>query len=77
MPSLVNGVPLSDSYYLAPKPFGPVIDGKDIFEEAATAAYKKAGFTTVEYLEEWRIHTAAGDLHCMSNTFRDTSKPWW
>ncbi|KAM0743565.1 hypothetical protein ACQRIT_001824 [Beauveria bassiana] len=77
LPVLVNGVPLSDSYYLAPKPFGTVIDGKDIFEEAATAAYKKAGFTTVDYLEEWRIHSAVGDLHCMTNTFRDISEPWW
>ncbi|OAA71275.1 Protein-arginine deiminase [Cordyceps fumosorosea ARSEF 2679] len=77
LPSLVNGVPLSDSHYLAPKPFGPVIDGKDIFEEAAAAAYRKAGFTTVDFLEEWRIHTKAGDLHCMSNTFRDTSAQWW
>ncbi|KAM3461343.1 hypothetical protein NHJ6243_005127 [Beauveria neobassiana] len=56
LPSLVNGVPLSDSHYLAPKPFGIVIDGKDIFEEAATAAYKKAGFTTVQYLDDWRLH---------------------
>ncbi|KAM3518206.1 hypothetical protein MY4038_010152 [Beauveria bassiana] len=77
LPSLVNGVPLSDSHYLAPKPFGAVIDGKDIFEEAATAAYKKAGFTTVHFLEEWILHAAVGDLHCMTNTFRDISEPWW
>ncbi|KAM3439507.1 hypothetical protein NHJ13734_003672 [Beauveria thailandica] len=77
LPSLVNGLPLSDSHYLAPKPFGTVIDGKDIFEEAATAAFKKAGFSTVEYLEEWRIHAGVGDLHCLSNTYRDTAEPWW
>ncbi|KAM3472832.1 hypothetical protein MY8738_008681 [Beauveria namnaoensis] len=77
LPSLVNGVPLSDSYYLAPKPFGVVIDGKDIFEEAATAAYKKAGFTTVQYLDEWFFHMSVGELHCMSNMFRDISEPWW
>ncbi|KAM3560482.1 hypothetical protein MY1884_002932 [Beauveria asiatica] len=77
LPSLVNGLPLSDSHYLAPKPFGTVIDGKDIFEEAATAGFKKAGFSTVEYLEEWRIHAGVGDLHCLSNTYRDTSEPWW
>ncbi|EGX91924.1 putative protein-arginine deiminase [Cordyceps militaris CM01] len=77
LPSLVNGVPLSDSHYLAPKPFGTVIDGKDIFEEAAAAAYKKAGFTTIEFMEEWRIHSVAGDLHCLSNTFRETSEQWW
>ncbi|KAF1730038.1 Protein-arginine deiminase type-4 [Beauveria bassiana] len=77
LPSLVNGVPLSDSHYLAPQPFGTIIDRKYIFQEAATAAFKKAGFTTVDYLEEWRIHSAFGDLHCMSNTFRDISEPWW
>lgn len=76
LPSLVNGVPLSDSHYLAPKPFGPLIDGRDMFEIVASNVYKKAGFT-VDFHDDWLFHSSSGDLHCMTNTFRDTSTPWW
>ncbi|EGX88429.1 putative protein-arginine deiminase [Cordyceps militaris CM01] len=77
LPSLVNGVPLSDAHYLAPKPYGPIFNGHDVFETVAVNQYKKAGFTTVEFLDEWRLHQSSGDLHCFTNTFRDASEPWW
>ncbi|KAM3497284.1 hypothetical protein MY10362_009361 [Beauveria mimosiformis] len=77
LPSLVNGLPLSDSHYVAPKPFGPLINGRDMFEILATSAYKEAGYTTVEFVDDWRFHLASGDLHCFSNTYRDASQPWW
>ncbi|KAI8711040.1 Protein-arginine deiminase type-1 [Fusarium sp. LHS14.1] len=50
-PGIVNGVPLSDTVYLAPNPWGPVINGRDIIADAVTAAYAKANYT-VNY---WRI----------------------
>ncbi|GKT54514.1 protein-arginine deiminase [Colletotrichum tofieldiae] len=34
---MVNGVVLSDTTYLTPNPWGPVVGGKDIFAAAATA----------------------------------------
>ncbi|OAA59372.1 Protein-arginine deiminase [Cordyceps fumosorosea ARSEF 2679] len=77
LPSLVNGVPLSDSHYVAPKPFGPVINGRDMFELVATSVYNKAGFTTVDFVDDWRLHLASGDVHCFTNTYRDASQPWW
>lgn len=77
LPSLVNGVPLSDSHYVTPKPFGPLINGRDMFEIVATSVYQKAGYTTVNFVDDWRLHLASGDVHCFGNTYRDTTQPWW
>ncbi|MER7043702.1 protein-arginine deiminase domain-containing protein [Streptomyces jumonjinensis] len=77
IPGAVNGVVLSDSRYLAAKQWGPVIDGKDVFGEAVSAAYATAGFTTA-YIDDWySYHIGSGEVHCGTNTLRDTSQPWW
>ncbi|AXU13834.1 protein-arginine deiminase domain-containing protein [Streptomyces clavuligerus] len=77
VPGAVNGVVLSDSRYLAAKQWGPVIQGKDIFGEAVSAAYARAGFTT-RYIDDWyTYHVMSGEVHCGTNTLRDTSQPWW
>ncbi|KHN95704.1 Protein-arginine deiminase [Metarhizium album ARSEF 1941] len=77
LPSLVNGVPLSYRHVLVPKPFGPLINGHDIFEIVTKSVYKKAGVAIVHFLDGWQFHKYSGDFHCMTNTFRDTSAPWW
>ncbi|MER5768941.1 protein-arginine deiminase family protein [Streptomyces sp. NPDC001985] len=77
IPGAVNGVVLSDSRYLAARQWGPVIGGKDIFGTAVSAAYARAGFTTA-YIDDWyTYHVNGGEVHCGTNTLRDTSQPWW
>ncbi len=77
VPGAVNGVLLSPTRYLAPKQWGPVIGGKDIFTEAVTSVYAKAGFTT-SYIDDWyTYHIGMGEVHCGTNTLRDTGTPWW
>ncbi|KAI9147629.1 Protein-arginine deiminase type-1 [Paramyrothecium foliicola] len=76
-PGTINGIPLSESFYLAPNPWGPVVNGKDILAEAVTAAYAKANYN-VTYMDDWfSHHVGMGEIHCGSNTFRSTSQPWW
>lgn len=76
-PATINGVVLSDSFYLAPNPWGPVIDGKDILAEAVRAAYGKANYE-VTFIDDWiSHHVARGEIHCGSNTWRDAEAPWW
>ncbi|MGW6460354.1 protein-arginine deiminase domain-containing protein [Streptomyces sp. NPDC055078] len=76
VPGAVNGVLLSPNRYLAPKQWGPVINGRDVFGQAVSAAYRKAGFTTV-YLDDWyTYHLGMGEVHCGTNTLRATSS-WW
>ncbi|MDX3385865.1 protein-arginine deiminase domain-containing protein [Streptomyces niveiscabiei] len=77
IPGAVNGVVLSRTRYLAPRQWGPVIGGKDIFTEAVTAAYRSAGMT-VSYIDDYyTYHLGMGEVHCGTNTLRDTSAAWW
>ncbi|MGP3982322.1 protein-arginine deiminase domain-containing protein [Streptomyces sp. KR80] len=77
IPGAVNGVLLGRDRYLAPKQWGPVIGGKDIFTEAVTAAYARAGIR-VSYLDDWyTYHLGMGEVHCGTNTLRDVTAPWW
>ncbi|MGW0531170.1 protein-arginine deiminase domain-containing protein [Streptomyces sp. NPDC003032] len=77
VPGAVNGVLLSPTRYLAPKQWGPVIGGRDIFTEAVNSVYAKAGFTTT-YIDDWyTYHLGMGEVHCGTNTLRDTRAPWW
>ncbi|MGA4843692.1 protein-arginine deiminase domain-containing protein [Streptomyces sp. G45] len=77
VPGAVNGVLLSPTRYLAPQQWGPVIGGRDIFTDAVTSVYREAGFTT-RYIDDWyTYHIGMGEVHCGTNTLRDTSAPWW
>jgi protein-arginine deiminase len=76
VPGAINGVVLSHTRYLAAKQWGPVIGGKDLFGEAVTDAYAKAGLQ-VAYLDDWMYHLGAGEVHCGTNTLRETSARWW
>ncbi|MEU4493363.1 protein-arginine deiminase domain-containing protein [Streptomyces sp. NPDC023998] len=77
VPGGVNGILLGRNRYLAPRQWGPVIGGKDIFTSAVTAAYMQAGLK-VSYLDDWHTyHLGMGEVHCGTNTLRDTSAAWW
>ncbi|WP_405810349.1 protein-arginine deiminase domain-containing protein [Streptomyces sp. NBC_00210] len=77
VPGAVNGILLGRNRYLAPRQWGPVIGGKDIFTSAVTAAYTQAGLK-VSYLDDWHTyHLGMGEVHCGTNTLRDTSAAWW
>ncbi|MFE1444134.1 protein-arginine deiminase domain-containing protein [Streptomyces sp. NPDC058739] len=77
VPGAVNGILLARDRYLAPRQWGPVVGGKDIFTTAVTAAYRKAGIK-VSYIDDWyTYHLGMGEVHCGTNTLRDTSAPWW
>ncbi|MFE5813202.1 protein-arginine deiminase domain-containing protein [Streptomyces sp. NPDC056479] len=77
VPGAVNGILLSRDRYLAPRQWGPVIGGKDIFTQAVTAAYVRAGLK-VSYIDDWyTYHLGMGEVHCGTNTLRDASAAWW
>ncbi|MFF3552711.1 protein-arginine deiminase domain-containing protein [Streptomyces tsukubensis] len=77
VPGAVNGLLLGKDRYLAPKQWGPVIGGKDIFTTAVSAAYSGAGMK-VSYIDDYYpYHLGSGEVHCGTNTLRDTSAAWW
>ncbi|KAA8646928.1 protein-arginine deiminase domain-containing protein [Aspergillus tanneri] len=76
-PGVINGVVLSDTQYLAPNPWGPVIDGRDILVEATNRVYGEIGLK-VTYIDDWESHhIGGGEVHCGSNTIRKVTSPWW
>lgn len=77
LPAAINGIVLSSSTYLSPNPFGPVVNGKDVLAEAVQAAYARAGMT-VGFVDDYLSHhVGAGEIHCGSNTLRQTDMVWW
>ena len=78
VPGMVNGIYTGDGHFASPKPHGPVVDGKDIFEQAFVDKLKPLGLT-VHWVEDWDdYHAGIGEVHCGSNTRRkipDTK--WW
>ncbi|MEJ8632506.1 protein-arginine deiminase domain-containing protein [Streptomyces sp. MS2.AVA.5] len=77
IPGAVNGLVLTRDHYLAPHQWGPVIDGRDIFTQAVTTAYQQAGLK-VSYIDDWyTYHLGRGEVHCGTNTLRDTTAAWW
>ncbi|ATY62071.1 arginine deiminase [Cordyceps militaris] len=76
-PSTVNGVLFSPTHYVAPDPWGPVIDGKDILKEATLAGYAASNLT-VTFMDDWySFHLGLGEIHCGSNAFRECTAKWW
>ncbi|KAM0421474.1 hypothetical protein ACHAPT_010647 [Fusarium lateritium] len=76
-PGTVNGVVLTDSLVLAPNPWGPVIDGEDIIAKAVKETYARASFN-VTFQDDWfSHHLGMGEVHCGSNTWRNTDTKWW
>jgi protein-arginine deiminase len=77
LPSAVNGVLLAPGRYLAPRQFGPVVGGVDVFAAAVTRAYAAAG-VTVSYVDDWyAYHSGKGNIHCGTNVLRTYATAWW
>lgn len=77
-PGTVNGLYLSDKHFVAPKPHGPVIAGKDIFEEDLKERLSTLGIT-VHFAENWdSYHRNLGEVHCGTNATRQVpDAKWW
>ncbi|MEV1025068.1 protein-arginine deiminase family protein [Streptomyces sp. NPDC050264] len=80
IPGTVNGLVLNGGRYVAPKPYGPVLNGKDVFAEAITKAFRGIGHQ-VTYVDDLiSSHISEGEIHCATNTLRDVFGPsnrWW
>lgn len=75
-PQTINGLVLG-SDYLTAKPWGPNINGTDILEEATKEAYARVNMT-VWFIDDYMSHhVRGGEVHCGTNTLRDTNVEWW
>lgn len=75
-PQSINGLVLG-SEYVAPKPWGPLVNGKDILEEAIMEIYQRANMT-VRFVDDYMSHhVRGGEVHCGTNTLRQMDFAWW
>ncbi|ROT42954.1 hypothetical protein SODALDRAFT_336512 [Sodiomyces alkalinus F11] len=75
-PDVVNGVVVG-KHYLSPNPFGPVVDGVDLFAAAVEKAYSRAGMN-VTFVDTFHSHhLGGGEVHCGTNALRAVDSVWW
>lgn len=74
---MVNMLVLN-KHCIVPKPFGPVVRGRDLFEDDLSNSLTPLGLT-VNFLDDWEeYHVNLGEVHCGTNTLRaPTSVKWW
>jgi protein-arginine deiminase len=76
-PGTVNLTYVGPTVVASPKPHGPVINGKDIFEDHMEKALAPHGIT-VKWTEDWDLyHRLLGEVHCGSNADRQIPGAWW
>lgn len=76
-PGAINSVVTSPHNMAVAKQFGPVVNGEDILATAVTDAYAAQGMT-VSFVDDYELyHLGQGEVHCGSNSFRDTTNRWW
>ena len=77
IPNAVNSVVVNGSL-LVPQPLGPRLNENDGFEQAIRTALAGCEVRVV-FIDSWNAyHTAGGEIHCGTNTFRHLRHPaWW
>jgi protein-arginine deiminase len=77
-PGMVNGLYIRKDAFVSPKPHGPIVGGKDIFEEAMTEALAPVGVKAY-FAEDWDdYHRNMGEVHCGTNSTREIpATKWW
>ncbi len=76
VPGMVN-MQVWDGQLWLPKPFGPRVNGVDVFEDAVRSAL---GSANVTFIDNWdTYHRQFGEVHCSSNEQRAirASPKWW
>ncbi|MCK7677137.1 protein-arginine deiminase domain-containing protein [Corynebacterium sp. CCM 9186] len=75
-PNAVNGILRDRQTYLAPKTFGPDINGTDVFADHLKKEMSKAGYEVIFVDDYDYLHRGTGEIHCGTNQFRSMT-PWY
>ncbi|GIF23143.1 protein-arginine deiminase [Actinoplanes tereljensis] len=70
IPNLINGLVVSNTRYVAPKPYGPLLNGTDVFAAAFDKALGRLGYQVTYADDLLDEHLSEGEIHCATNTFR-------
>jgi protein-arginine deiminase len=78
IPGTVNGLVLNAGRYVAPKTYGPTVNGKDVFATAINKAFAAIGYKVAYANDLTSVHVSEGEIHCATNTLRTTpTQGWW
>ncbi len=77
-PGMVNMLVIDDRTLAIADPFGPIIDGKDIFKVHVEASLEPLGYN-IQWVDDWLLyHINLGEVHCATNSARAIpSNKWW
>ena len=76
IPNMVNSVVVNGNLLMA-NPNGPVVNGQDLIQEYVKDILKDVPLQ-IHFLDDWRYHVWAGNVHCATNTTRQRfAKNWW
>lgn len=77
VPGAVNGLLTGRRDVLVAQQFGVQVDGRDVFADRVQAAYASLGIRTT-FVDDWHTyHVGLGEVHCGTNSLRDTKRRWW
>lgn len=67
-----------NKHCIFPKPFGPVVNGIDLFQADLEEKLKAQGLNPHPIDDWYEYHVKSGEVHCGTNTLRvPTSAKWW
>ncbi|ENH74849.1 Protein-arginine deiminase type-3 [Fusarium oxysporum f. sp. cubense race 1] len=77
-PAVINNLVLTGyNTCVAPNPWGPVVEGKDVLAKVIRDTYAKVGMK-IKFIDDWDSHHEdQGGVHCGTNSIRDMSAQWW
>ncbi len=69
---------LGGGKYIAPREWGPVVEGRDVFREKVEEVYGSVGMGVVWVDDDMSHHARGGEVHCGTNVLREVAgKGWW
>jgi hypothetical protein len=68
VPNMVNCLVLGEHVVMA-DPNGPIVDGVDVFQQAARDALQETG-VTLHFVDDQQYHRWSGNVHCATNAIR-------
>ncbi|KAF2276995.1 arginine deiminase type-3 [Westerdykella ornata] len=82
-PGVINGLVMTGfNTYIAPNPWGPIVNGTDILAEKLKSLYASINMNVI-FVDDWNTHHNylgsgyGGEVHCGTNSVRDMDRKWY
>jgi protein-arginine deiminase len=78
VPNAANLIGTGRDVVFVPKQHVPAVDGQDVFQAEVEERFAEIG-TRVQWAEDYFYTNRGGQIHCVTNTLRDTThgSSWW